>query len=198
MMSVDEAESLSKAFGRYRALIVELGKPFKRFSFYAERRFGGKALNNCIAMLPNIELAITFAMVLERRGYNTLLLKLGEGEFTAFLMRCGKRSFILNNLLVRVFKRGGIVIPKTVDYYTPLTLFRNESWKEFELYELPAVRGECKDLAYINATPARRKDFQEIAKLKYYLEASKEYRRILEKSGQSIDEIFSRLLYSLA
>jgi hypothetical protein len=194
MMSVDEAESLSKAFGRYRALIVELEKPFRRFSFYAEKRFGGKTLNNCIAMLPSIELAMAFTMVLERRGHNTLLLKLGEGEYTAFLIRCSKRSFIFDNLLVRVFKRGGIVIPKTVDYYTPLALFRNESWKEFELYELPAVRGECSDLAYINATPARRKDFQEIAKLKYYLEASKEYRRILEKSGQSIDEIFSRLL----
>jgi hypothetical protein len=196
MMSVDETEHLSTLLQKHRVLAVLMSGIFKKFTFYSEKRFRGTALNSCTAFLPSIEHALALAMVIERKGYDLLLTKLGEGHLTLLIAKCKSRNAILNNITVRVFKRGGVVIPKTINYYTPIALFSKETWREFELFELPSIKEHCKDHAYTQAMPVRRKDLLQLYKLKTVIERNRELKKALDKSGSNIDEIFQQLLQS--
>jgi hypothetical protein len=194
MMSVDEAENLSNLLKKYSALAILISGDFKKFRFYVEKRFSGVALNSYIALLPSLECALAFAMVAERKGHDLLLLRLGEGAYTLLIAKCKSSRLIFSNLLVRVFKRGGVVIPRTASSSTPVAIFRREMWREFELYELPTIKEYCNDYAYVHVALVRRKDLMQISKLRIVIEKSKELREVLEKSGDNISEIIDKLL----
>jgi len=193
-MSIDKAEKISNLLNRYRVLVVLMTSTFKKFDFYCEKRFRGIALNNSIALLPSSETALAFTIVAERKGHDLLLLKLGEGLYILFIAKCSNRRFIFNNMLIRVFKRSGVVIPRTLRFYTPIAIFRTDSWTEFEHYELSAIKEYCSDYAYMQAIPMRRKDFEQISRLKTVIENSRELMEVVKKSGSNINKIFNQLL----
>ena len=196
MMSADAAEEkLSDLVAKYKVLVVLVGGRFKRFSFYAEKRFNGKALNNYIAFLDDPRKAFAFSMVVERRGGEMFMIEIGGKELEALIAMCNSHRFLYSDMLVRVFKRFGLAIPKTVDLLTPVALFTSSRWREFEVYELDALKRYCRDVAHFTAKPMRLKDYSYIRKLEFVYRADKRILSALEKSGVTIREILSQ--YSL-
>ena len=185
MMTVDASEN---NFSTFKAMAIVVGRFYRWIGFYASKRFRGFMITNKVVLFNNANTARAFAMVVERRGGDILLLGVGD-KLKAFVSKCENSEKVYTDLLVRIFKRKGLAIPNTVWSSTPVAIFARDMWSEFERYELGSVKSYCREMHIFDVEPIRLKDFKYIANLCNVYRLDKRFLEAIRKSGISINDL---------
>ncbi|MEL9940507.1 MAG: hypothetical protein QW632_02110 [Ignisphaera sp.] len=184
-MTVDASESI---FSKFKAIAIVVGRLYRWVEFYASKRFRGFIMANRIVLFDDVNTARAFAMVVERRGGDILLLGVGN-KLKAFIAKCENSEKVYTDLLVRIFKRRGLAIPNTVWSPTPVAIFARDVWGEFERYELGSVKSYCREVHIFDVEPIRLKDVKYIASLCNVYRSDKRLLDAARKSGASINDL---------
>ncbi|MEM0026980.1 MAG: hypothetical protein QXT53_03535 [Ignisphaera sp.] len=183
-MTVDASEN---SFSTFKAIAIVVGKLYRWVEFYASKRFRGFMMTNKVVLFNDVNTARSFAMVVERRGGDILLLGIGD-KLKAFIAKCENSEKVYTDLLVRIFKRKGLAIPNTVWSSTPVAIFTRDVWGEFERYEIGSVKIYCREMHIFDVEPVRLKDGKYITNLCNVYRLDKRFLEAIRKSGTSISD----------